>query len=203
MNVLRFTEMNYLVVCHRYFYAWNPIHEFLLQHVWPSESSPLIPAPISFHYHGIIAPDYPFRGPLHDWKITMNFSAPLAKDLKVWVAEGHQKSTGKSSVTLTPKSWNQKIWKRFQLSYIAAFERPQMKHLECVEFCGKLNTGEDICSGITPVTTKRPPSTPRPPSTRRPPSTSRRSSTPKPKPSSNCYDVLRIDGSQDYTNGGG
>lgn len=107
-----------------------------------------------------VSPD--IVGFLTDWKVEIVFAAPLAKDIEVWVANGAGWTNGKSSIVLTPKSYNRRISDRFALSYTATFDQDLgSNHIKCLQFCGKLSqTGKQTCATGTlpsksPTTTNK------------------------------------------------
>ena len=104
------------------------------------------------HYQGHIMPNYRGNGGIQDWTLQMNFTAPLTEDLEVWNVLGYENSKGKTSLVLTAREYNQKIYKQFNMNYIAAFGDNQLQnHLQCVQFCGILDSGENTCDLGPPI----------------------------------------------------
>ena len=95
-----------------------------------------------------------FNYPLKNWRIEMEFSEPLFRDMTTWNTEGYRKSKGKTKVTLTAKHWNKVLTSNFQMSYFVIFKNKQNgNYLKCAQFCGqRTDTNQEVCENAQETT---------------------------------------------------
>lgn len=96
------------------------------------------------YVQGAISPI--INGTLNDWRIEIKFKGK-AKQLWTFMTEVQnlQEYAQRPSFVLTAKPHNPVINSFFILEYIVSFPDQEDRELECIHFCGKLDSGEKLC----------------------------------------------------------